>query len=98
MTKKADSDIKLPNPKDKDFIREAIERFDEGEEAKSTLMRRAKEDFKFALVPGHQWDQHLTAKRRKRPCYEFNRLRQMIRRVTGQQLQNRPQIKVRPAE
>src|SRR5690606_13723196 len=66
--------------------------------AKATLMRRAKEDFKFALVPGHQWDQHLTAKRRKRPCYEFNRLRQMIRRVTGQQLQNRPQIKVRPAE
>jgi len=87
-----------PNPSDKDFIREALERFDDGEAAKATLMRRAQEDFKFAMVPGHQWDAHLTAKRKKRPCYEFNRLRQMIRRVTGQQLQNRPQIKVRPAE
>jgi hypothetical protein len=93
-TKPNNDEISKPS----DFIRDAVSRFEDGEAAKSTLMRRAKEDFKFALVPGHQWDQHLTSKRRKRPCYEFNRLRQMIRRVTGQQLQNRPQIKVRPAE
>lgn len=60
--------------------------------------QRAVSDMKFAFVQGNQWDNHLTQKRRNRPCYEFNRTRQSIRRVTGQQLQNKPQIKVRPAE
>jgi hypothetical protein len=95
---KRDKSTQIPSPKSSDFIREAVARFDEAEQVKQTLMRRAKEDFKFAMVPGHQWDKHLTSKRRNKPCYEFNRIRQMIRRVTGQQLQNRPQIKVRPAE
>src|SRR5690606_22729453 len=91
-------DDKNPTPSDKDFIREAIQCFEEDSAVNVDLRAKAVEDYKFALVPGHQWDQHLTAKRKKRPCYEFNRLRQMIRRVTGQQLQNRPQIKIRPAE
>jgi len=60
--------------------------------------QRAIQDMKFAFVSGHQWDDHLTQKRRNRPCYEFNRTRQSIRAVTGQQLKNKPQIKVRPAE
>ena len=59
---------------------------------------RAMDDMKFAFVSGHQWDSHLTKKRRGRPCYEFNRIRQLIRRVTGQQLKNKPQIKVRAVE
>lgn len=83
-----------------ELVNEALQRFEEAVSAPlySELRKRAIEDFKFAMMPGHQWDTHLTAKRRKRPCYEFNRIRQMIRRVTGQQLQNRPQIKVRPTE
>lgn len=60
--------------------------------------RRVVEDMKFAFVSGHQWDDHLTKKRRNRPCYEFNRIRQLIRRVTGQQLKNKPEIKVRAVE
>lgn len=60
--------------------------------------RRCIEDMKFAFVSGHQWDRHLTAKRKNRPCYESNRIRQLIRRVTGQQLKNKPQIKVRAVE
>lgn len=60
--------------------------------------RRVVEDMKFAFVSGHQWDEHLTKKRRNRPCYEFNRIRQLIRRVTGQQLKNKPEIKVRAVE
>src|SRR5512145_878810 len=59
---------------------------------------RAISDMKFAFVAGHQWDAHLTKKRRNRPCYEFNHQRQMVRRVTGQQLKNKPQIKVRAVE
>jgi len=60
--------------------------------------RRVVEDMKFTFVPGHQWDKHLTAKRKNRPCYESNRLRQLVRRVTGQQLKNKPEIKVRAVE
>jgi hypothetical protein len=60
--------------------------------------RKVVEDMKFGFIPGHQWDAHLTAKRKNRPCYESNRVRQLVRRVTGQQLQNKPQIKVRPVE
>lgn len=60
--------------------------------------RKVREDMEFAFVSGHQWDNHLKSKRRNKPCYEFNQLRQMIRRVTGQQLKNKPQIKVRAVE
>lgn len=95
-----DSDIKIPKPSDKDFVREAIERFDDAQSDSlyTELRRKAQDDYRFAFMPGYQWDQHLTAKRRRRPCYEFNRARGNIRRVTGQQQQNRAQIKVRPAE
>lgn len=89
---------KIPTPNDTDFVKEAVERFEEAESHDSVQRKLAVSDYKFALVPGNQWDQHLTSKRKRRPCYEFNRQRQMIRRVTGQQLQNRPQINVRPAE
>lgn len=60
--------------------------------------RQCIEDMRFAFVAGQQWDAHLTAKRRNKPNYEFNRIRQLIRRVTGQQLKNKPNIKVRAVE
>ena len=60
--------------------------------------RQCVEDMKFAFVSGHQWDTHLTAKRRNKPNYEFNRVRQLIRRVTGQQRKNKPEIKCRASE
>lgn len=60
--------------------------------------RRVVDDMRFTFVSGHQWDEHLTKKRRNRPCYEFNRVRQLVRRVTGQQLKNKPEIKVRATE
>lgn len=94
----SDKNDKIPTPSDTDFVREAVERFEEAESHDSAQRKLAVSDYKFALVPGNQWDQHLTSKRKRRPCYEFNRQRQMIRRVTGQQLQNRPAINVRPAE
>lgn len=95
---KRDDEKEVPKPSDSSFIKDAVGRFEDAWTYDSKQRERAVADYKFALVPGHQWDQHLTKKRRNRPCYEFNRVRQMIRRVTGQQLQNRPQIKVRPAE
>jgi hypothetical protein len=83
---------------DRDLVHDALDKFEEAEQRHSELRRKAISDYRFAMIPGHQWDEHLTKKRRNRPCYEFNRIRQMIRRVTGEQLQNRPQIKLRPVE
>lgn len=60
--------------------------------------RKCVEDMRFTFVAGEQWDSHLTAKRRNKPNYEFNRIRQLVRRVTGQQLKNKPNIKVRAVE
>lgn len=60
--------------------------------------QRVVDDMKFTFVSGHQWDNHLKGKRPNKPCYESNRTRQLVRRVTGQQLQNKPQIKVRAVE
>jgi len=94
---RSDTDTKQPTS-ERDFVRDALDRFEEADSYTQPMRDRAVNDFRFAMLPGHQWDTHLTAKRRRRPCYEFNRLRQMIRRVTGDQLQSRPQIKVRPAE
>ncbi len=97
MARKDAKSTKQPTS-DRDFVREACEKFEEAEQHQSDLRQKAISDYKFAMIPGHQWDNHLALKRRNRPCYEFNRIRQMIRRVTGEQLQNRPQIKLRPTE
>jgi hypothetical protein len=60
--------------------------------------RKCVEDMRFAFESGKQWDAHLQSKRRNKPNYEFNRMRQLIRRITGQQLKNKPNIKVRAVE
>lgn len=62
------------------------------------LRRDAVEDIKFVNVPGAQWEEAQRKKRGKRPCYEFNLLRQHCRQVTGDQRQARPSIKVRAVE
>lgn len=83
---------------DNEFMRTMLDRASEAFSFESEQRERAISDMRFAFVSGHQWDAHLKKKRNNKPCYEFNRTRQMIRRVTGQQLQNKPQIKVRPTE
>lgn len=81
-----------------DFTRDMLERASQCFAFDTEQRRKVKEDMQYAFVSGHQWDTHLKAKRRNKPCYEFNQLRQMIRRVTGQNLKNKPQIKVRATE
>jgi hypothetical protein len=80
------------------WTRTMLQRAEDATSFDTEQFRRCRDDMRFAFVAGHQWDAHLTRKRRNRPCYEFNRLRQLIRRVTGQQLQNKPDIKVRPSK
>lgn len=55
-------------------------------------------DVRFVSIAGEQWDQKARAKRKNRPCYEFNRLRQHIKQVTGNQRQSKPSIKLRAVE
>ena len=88
----------LPNSANDPWLRLMLERSSEVFSFDTEQRERSISDMKFAFVAGHQWDAHLTKKRRNRPCYEFNQQRQMVRRVTGQQLKNKPQIKVRPVE
>lgn len=60
--------------------------------------RRSEDHMRFLFVPGNQWDGHMRSKRPNKPCYEFNNLRPKAERLIGQQLKNKPQIKVRPVE
>lgn len=56
------------------------------------------DDMEFTFIAGNQWNDDLKAKRPNKPCYEFNQLRQLVRAITGQQLKNKPDIKVRAVE
>jgi len=87
-----------PQKNDSDIIATMRERYQRCQDYDSDLSHKALEDIKFAFVEGSQWEPKLREFRKKRPCYEFNRLRQMIRKVLGDQRQNRPSIKVRGTE
>lgn len=84
--------------RDDDLLRLMREQFDGSKDYDNECRRMALDDVKFAFVPGNQWDVELKRKRRNRPSYEFNKIRQHIRQVTGDQRQNRPGIKIRTAE
>lgn len=73
-------------------------RYDACTEHEAELREMAAEDIKFVNVPGEQWEEGQKKKRGKRPCYEFNLLRQHCRQVEGDQRQARPGIKVRAVE
>jgi hypothetical protein len=59
---------------------------------------KAKDDLRFANVPGEQWDAKTREARGLRPCYEFNKLRVTIKRVVNEMRKNRPAGKVRAVE
>jgi len=81
-----------------EFTRTMLKRSEEALGHNSEQFRKVSEDMLTTHIPGHSWDEHMKKLRDNRPCYEFNRQRQLVRRVTGQMLQNKTQIKVRPFE
>ncbi|MGL5737097.1 MAG: portal protein, partial [Beijerinckiaceae bacterium] len=81
-----------------DFTRTMLSRAEGALSHNSAQFIKLREDRLFCDVPGHQWDKHLEKKRANRPCYEFNRTRQLKRRITGQMLQNKPMPKAFPVE
>ena len=85
--------------KDEDTFMEIMkERFSDCSDYYDELDALALADVKFALIPGNMWDTYTQKARGNRPCYEFNKLRQQIRQVTGDQRQNRPGIKIRASQ
>lgn len=84
--------------KSEDVFETALTCFEKATSADNLNRGYALDDIRFALLPGNQWDPALKQLRGQRPCYEFNKIRQHIRQVTGDQRQNRPSIKVRASE
>lgn len=84
--------------KDEEFLATMRKRFELSQAAEAKCRDESIDDVRFVTVRGEQWDKDAKARRGNRPCYEFNRLRQHIRQVTGDQRQNRPSIKVRAVE
>lgn len=103
MAKYEELDDQKPIVKDKDdpnqtFLTEMRARFERCVDYDRDMRQAALDDVKFTFVPGNQWDTYTKGLRSNRPCYEFNKVRQSVRQITGDQLQNRPGIKVLPVE
>lgn len=85
--------------KDQDILAEATTRFtavyeDDGENRRMQL-----QDTRFVYMPGAQWDNDIRTRRTdwNEPCLEFNQLPQFVNEVVNDARQNRPAIKVDPA-
>lgn len=83
---------------DTEFLATMRKRLEAAQSNDSENRIDAIDDVRFVTVRGEQWSDESRKSRGTRPCYEFNRLRQHIRQVTGDQRQNRPSIKVRAVE
>lgn len=99
--KPATAEVELPAGYEdvESFLKEARERFTEGESADQENREAALDDLKF-LTGESQWDPTVKAarQRRGRPCLVINDLPQFIGQVIGDTRTNRPSIKVRPVE
>lgn len=81
-----------------EFIDTANERFRVAMNAWNELKLKFQEDLKF--YSGDQWDPETLATRtgQERPCLVINKMPQYVRQVTNEMRQNRPSIKMTPAE
>lgn len=84
--------------KDNDVIADMRKRRERAVDCCSEAYDRARDDIKFVVVPGAQWDTALKNRRGDRPCYEFPKLQSHTRQVINEMRQARPQGKVRGAE
>jgi len=84
---------------DRDILADARERFSLAHAAESENRRNALEDLKFARM-GEQWPDAIKRARESegRPCLTINRMPAFARQIVNDARQNRPAIKVRPAD
>lgn len=89
---------KRKNQDETEILKEALERFETAEDAEQHLRQKATEDLRFVYEPGQQWEETVKEERGERPCYEFNKLRPIIRQIVNEQRQNRPGLKFRAVD
>lgn len=94
-----DKKLDIDTSKDQEILAEAQERFTNVWEDDGENRARQLEDTRFVYVPGAQWDEDVRTARTswKDPCLEFNDLPQFVNEVVNDARQNRPSIKVHPA-
>lgn len=82
-----------------DILKEALEAFKIAEEAEMENRAEALEDIRFARM-GEQWPEAVKRQRELegRPCLTINKLAPVIRQVVNDARQNRPSMKVHPAD
>jgi len=84
---------------DKDILDEARQAFDQAADAEQHNREEALADLKFARL-GEQWPEAIRKQREldQRPCLTINRLPSFVRQVVNDARQNKPAIKVLPAD
>ena len=84
---------------DESILAAAHEAFERAIEAEAENRAEALDDIKFARL-GEQWPEAIRAERERqnRPCLTINKQPAFIRQVVNDGRQNRPAIKVRPAD
>ena len=82
-----------------EILTEAKDAFERCVAAEATNRTEALDDLRFARL-GEQWDQAIVKSRQLegRPCLTINRLPTFIRQVINDSRQNKPQIKIKPAD
>ena len=82
-----------------DILKEAQDFLKESQEAESENRKAYQSDIKFARM-SEQWDSTVEKQRELegRPCLTINKLQPVIRQVVNDARQNRPAIKVHPAD
>src|SRR5678815_6153542 len=85
---------------DDEIISEAKDRYQACEDADSDNRKNARDDLNFLAGGENQWDQEAVRIRtlEKRPMITVNNLPTFLHQVTNDQRQNKPSIKVHPAD
>lgn len=85
--------------KDDDIISDALEEFQRSAEAEDENRELALDDLKFAMM-SEQWPEDIRRKRETdgRPCLTINKMPALVRQIVNDARQNKPAIKVRPAD
>jgi hypothetical protein len=94
-----DEPVKKDAKKNEDIVAAAKERFKQGVDAESDNRGRAIEDIRFVELD-EQWDKKTRTERegKGRPCMVINKCAAVKRQVVNDARQNKPRIKVRPAD
>lgn len=85
--------------KDEDILFQAKEHYKQSTEAWDHIYLAASEDMKFVYdIEEGQWPDAVRRERAGRPIITCNKLQKFVRQIRGDQMQNRPQVKVIPVD